>query len=105
MLLAGCRREAAPRADVKAVPGDHCAALLADYRAVLTAASGRCEVDADCVPYGGVDPDAVCGGATDVETGRALARIAHQRVEARCAAPGYSCAPIDAHCADRVCRP
>ncbi len=85
--------------------GERCDELLAQYRAALAAGTGHCAADVDCVAYGGVDPEAVCGGATDADTAHELARIVDERASARCPVPGYSCPPIEPRCADGTCQP
>ncbi len=74
------------------------------YRETVAAGTGRCARDADCVAYGGVDPEDLCGGATDAETGRALREISAELDSARCPRPGYSCPAIERRCVAGTCR-
>lgn len=81
-----------------------CEALITQYRDTLRSADGACESDGDCVLYGGVDPNAICGGVTDTGTGSRLAEISAAMDEASCPRAGYSCPAIEARCVERVCR-
>lgn len=81
-----------------------CEELVLRYRATLAAGTGQCASDEGCAMSGGLDPSAVCGGSTDVETARALARIASESDAAGCPRPGYSCPPIVPRCTDGACR-
>jgi hypothetical protein len=102
LLLAGCAGRAADV--VPPTTSTTCADLVEQYRQVLAAAAGTCESDADCAVYGGMDPDNVCGGMTDVDTARALTRISDESTEAGCPRPGYSCPAILVRCTEGVCR-
>lgn len=65
---------------------------------------GTCELDAECAPYGGLDPDDVCGGATDVATALRLEEIDAESTEAGCPRPGHSCSVIEPACVNGLCQ-
>ena len=85
-------------------PSPSCADLVARYRGVLASADGTCSSDADCAVYGGLDPDAICGGLTDRATADALTAIGTQADAAGCPRSGYSCPAIPIRCTDGACR-
>lgn len=90
-----------PGADVwEAAP---CRDLFSRYRKALAAGKGTCTTDADCVRYGGVDPNNVCGGVTDGATARSLDKIAAEAAAAACPKPGYSCPAMVPRCLARMC--
>ena len=81
-----------------------CEEVIDRYRQTLRAATGRCTSDAECVRYGGVDPDDLCGGVTDAKTGRSLKRISEELDAARCPRAGYSCPAMVPTCDAGACR-
>lgn len=104
LLLSACAGSATSARSAEPSPSPSCDELLEQYRITLAAGTGGCSSDQDCVRYGGVDPQAVCGGTTDVETGRALTQIDSERDAAGCPRPGYSCPAIEPRCVDGTCR-
>ena len=80
-----------------------CRGLLEKYRARLETATGRCEQTLDCGRHGGVDPDNVCGVATDALTAKALAGVRLEMNDAGCMAFPYSCPAHLPKCIDGLC--
>ena len=95
---------AAPPETTETPNPNRCGDLVIRYRAVLASASGTCESNADCGVYGGLDPEAVCGGSTDTENARALTEISNAAHEAQCSRPAYSCPAIIVQCSAGRCR-
>jgi hypothetical protein len=104
LLALGCGGPAADAVEPAPTASTTCSDLLVRYRTVLASATGTCASDADCAIYGGLDPDDVCGGATDADTARRLAEIADESTAAGCPRPGYSCPAIAVRCTDGFCR-
>ncbi len=104
LVCGGCGGGAANAPEPAATASTTCGDLIAQYRTVLASGSGRCASDADCAVYGGIDPDNVCGGMTDVDTARRLTEIADESSEAGCPRPGYSCPAIAVRCTDGFCQ-
>ena len=114
----GCDRPAPPQPGAVTAPSaptsvtpaketwgkPHCSEIFARYRAALAAAKGTCKADTDCARYGGVDPEKVCGGVTDVETARTLTRLGDEATAAGCPRAPYSCPALEPHCVSGVCR-
>ena len=80
-----------------------CQGLLEKYRARLVTAAGSCEQTSDCGHHGGVDPDNVCGGATDARTAKALSDVRLEMDDAGCMALPYSCPAHLPKCIDGLC--
>lgn len=80
-----------------------CDGFITRYRARLAAATGTCTTDADCGTYGGLDPETLCGGSTDLATSDALHALGDESDAAGCPRPGYSCPAIANHCEDGRC--
>lgn len=116
--VAGCTPRVAPptpggapspaaRSDADTSPyrTPQCQKHLRRYRSTLNAADGMCRRDWDCKRYGGVDPDDVCGGVTDVSTAKALAQIRQDMDEDQCQALSYSCPALPPKCVVGACTP
>jgi hypothetical protein len=69
-----------------------CEAIAARFRTAMSAATGRCESDADCMCFNPVVSEAGCGGITDRPTATRLATIESDFHTAGCPWP-HQCGP------------
>jgi len=103
LVAIGCAGGAGEAVEPRPTASATCGDFVARYREVLASGARTCRSDTDCAVYGGLDPENVCGGATDAETARALTQIGDESDAAGCPRPGYSCSPIALRCLDGFC--
>lgn len=116
LLVTACRHESAEPSQPTPIPAPSaghgsayrtpvCRELLSRYRKVQADASGTCRTSEECGLYGGVDPDDVCGGVTDMTAVRALRKVRADMDDAGCMALPYSCPALEAKCVRGQCEP
>ncbi|NUP13635.1 MAG: hypothetical protein HOW73_46970 [Polyangiaceae bacterium] len=104
LALAACSSDSSQPGSAQKTSPSVCSDIIARYRARVAQGTLQCTSDAGCSRHGGVDPDDVCGGPIDAESGRALSKISSEIEEKGCPRLGYSCPAVELKCVEGTCR-